>query len=131
MTGAGTVVSQVRQSQLLLGCLPDSLRRSQAGLHLRAGCVTGFDDDGAFADPSSHNRTGSSATWRPGRRAGTLVLLDVGGYFAPALADACTRYSGKILGVVEDTENGLRRIRKDRVQRRSPVARQTPAGHRA
>jgi adenosylhomocysteinase len=38
-----------------------------------------------------------------------LVLLDVGGYFAPALEEACARFSGRILGVVEDTENGLRR----------------------
>jgi adenosylhomocysteinase len=38
-----------------------------------------------------------------------LVLLDVGGYFAPALEDACARFSGRVLGVVEDTENGLRR----------------------
>ena len=38
-----------------------------------------------------------------------LVLLDVGGYFAPALEDACARFSGRILGVVEDTENGVRR----------------------
>jgi adenosylhomocysteinase len=38
-----------------------------------------------------------------------LVLLDVGGYFAPALEDACARFTGRILGVVEDTENGLRR----------------------
>jgi adenosylhomocysteinase len=38
-----------------------------------------------------------------------LVLPDVGGYFAPALEDACARFSGRILGVVEDTENGVRR----------------------
>jgi adenosylhomocysteinase len=38
-----------------------------------------------------------------------LVLLDVGGYFAPALEEACARFTGRILGVVEDTENGLRR----------------------
>ncbi|MHA6762620.1 adenosylhomocysteinase [Streptacidiphilus sp. PAMC 29251] len=38
-----------------------------------------------------------------------LVLLDVGGYFAPALATLCERFSGRILGVVEDTENGHRR----------------------
>lgn len=38
-----------------------------------------------------------------------LVLLDVGGYFASALADVCVRFSGEILGVVEDTENGHRR----------------------
>ncbi|MEU9168524.1 adenosylhomocysteinase [Streptomyces sp. NPDC048420] len=38
-----------------------------------------------------------------------VVPLDVGGYFAPGLARACTGFSGQILGVVEDTENGLRR----------------------
>lgn len=38
-----------------------------------------------------------------------LILLDVGGYFAPALEDACAHFTGRILGVVEDTENGLRR----------------------
>ncbi|GHC72076.1 adenosylhomocysteinase [Streptomyces flavofungini] len=38
-----------------------------------------------------------------------VVLLDVGGYFAPALDALCDRFSGQILGVVEDTENGHRR----------------------
>jgi adenosylhomocysteinase len=38
-----------------------------------------------------------------------VVLLDVGGYFAPTLARMCERFSGQILGVVEDTENGYRR----------------------
>src|SRR6266545_1625831 len=38
-----------------------------------------------------------------------LVLADIGGYFAPALAEVCTAFSGRIAGVVEDTENGLRR----------------------
>lgn len=38
-----------------------------------------------------------------------LGLLDVGGYFAPALPQVCDRFSGQILGVVEDTENGHRR----------------------
>lgn len=38
-----------------------------------------------------------------------VVLLDVGGYFAPVLAALCDRFSGRILGVVEDTENGHRR----------------------
>lgn len=41
-----------------------------------------------------------------GRR---LVLADIGGYFAPALAEVCAGFSGQIAGVVEDTENGLRR----------------------
>lgn len=38
-----------------------------------------------------------------------VVLLDIGGYFAPALPQVCDRFSGHILGVVEDTENGHRR----------------------
>ncbi|WP_412745383.1 NAD(P)-binding domain-containing protein [Krasilnikovia sp. MM14-A1004] len=41
-----------------------------------------------------------------GRR---LVLLDVGGYFAPTLHAMCDRFSGQVVGVVEDTENGFRR----------------------
>ncbi|MFC1418417.1 adenosylhomocysteinase [Streptacidiphilus cavernicola] len=39
----------------------------------------------------------------------SVVLLDVGGYFAPALAEVAARFSGRLLGVVEDTENGHRR----------------------
>jgi adenosylhomocysteinase len=38
-----------------------------------------------------------------------VVLLDVGGYFAPALGALCERFSGRVLGVVEDTENGHKR----------------------
>lgn len=38
-----------------------------------------------------------------------VVLLDVGGYFARVLPEVCQRFSGHILGVVEDTENGHRR----------------------
>ncbi|MFI0821485.1 adenosylhomocysteinase [Streptomyces sp. NPDC021098] len=38
-----------------------------------------------------------------------VVLLDVGGYFTTALDALCDRFSGRILGVVEDTENGHRR----------------------
>ena len=38
-----------------------------------------------------------------------LIILDVGGYFAPALEAICGTFSGRLLGVVEDTENGLRR----------------------
>lgn len=40
---------------------------------------------------------------------GPLVLLDVGGYFAPSLAALNDRFPGQLLGVVEDTENGHRR----------------------
>lgn len=39
----------------------------------------------------------------------SVVLLDVGGYFASALPELCDRFSGEIVGVVEDTENGHRR----------------------
>lgn len=38
-----------------------------------------------------------------------VVLLDVGGYFAPTLEHVCSRFSGQIAGVVEDTENGHQR----------------------
>ncbi|WP_234431615.1 adenosylhomocysteinase [Streptomyces sp. NRRL S-241] len=38
-----------------------------------------------------------------------VVLLDIGGYFAPALSEVCRQFSGRILGVVEDTENGHQR----------------------
>ena len=38
-----------------------------------------------------------------------VVLLDMGGYFAACLTEICARFSGKILGVVEDTENGHKR----------------------
>lgn len=39
----------------------------------------------------------------------TLALLDVGGYFAPTLTDIPGRFSGRLAGVIEDTENGHRR----------------------
>ena len=52
----------------------------------------------------------SALDYLESRAAGeSLVLLDVGGYFAPALREICDRFSGRILGVVEDTENGHRR----------------------
>ncbi|MFD6421665.1 adenosylhomocysteinase [Streptomyces sp. NPDC060198] len=57
-----------------------------------------------FTDPDS------ALSYLESRAAGArLVLLDVGGYFAPVLDDLCARYSGTILGVVEDTENGHKR----------------------
>ncbi|GAA0425469.1 adenosylhomocysteinase [Acrocarpospora corrugata] len=57
-----------------------------------------------FADP------GWLATYLADRAAGRpLVLADIGGYYAPALAAVCSALPGKIAGVVEDTENGLRR----------------------
>lgn len=47
-----------------------------------------------------------------------FVLLDIGGYFAPLLEELATKYEGRFLGVVEDTENGLR---KYEALRRVPV----------
>ncbi|MEV7089778.1 adenosylhomocysteinase [Streptomyces sp. NPDC093085] len=38
-----------------------------------------------------------------------VVLLDVGGYFAPTLDALHGRFSGRIAGVIEDTGNGHRR----------------------
>ena len=38
-----------------------------------------------------------------------VVLLDVGGYFAPSLDHVCGHFSGRVVGVVEDTENGHQR----------------------
>ncbi|MBT8224281.1 MAG: adenosylhomocysteinase [Dactylosporangium sp.] len=57
-----------------------------------------------FADP------GTVIDYLEERAAGqSVVLLDVGGYFASSLPQLCDRVSGQILGVVEDTENGHRR----------------------
>lgn len=57
-----------------------------------------------FADPDT------ALAYCEQRAAGRpLVLLDVGGYFAPVLHELCDRFSGRIVGVVEDTENGHRR----------------------
>ncbi|MFE7300601.1 adenosylhomocysteinase [Streptomyces sp. NPDC057579] len=42
----------------------------------------------------------------PGR---DVVLLDIGGYYAPSLDTLVDKFSGRILGVVEDTENGHQR----------------------
>ncbi|MFJ6760213.1 adenosylhomocysteinase [Streptomyces sp. NPDC091273] len=38
-----------------------------------------------------------------------LTLLDVGGYFAPTLETVHSRFTGRLAGVIEDTENGHRR----------------------
>ncbi|NEW72519.1 NAD-binding protein [Streptomyces rhizosphaericus] len=38
-----------------------------------------------------------------------IALLDVGGYFASTLPDLYGRFSGQVVGVIEDTENGHRR----------------------
>ncbi|MFE9372484.1 adenosylhomocysteinase [Streptomyces sp. NPDC006711] len=56
------------------------------------------------------NAPDTAASYLETRAAGEkVVLLDVGGYFAPALDALCERFSGTILGVVEDTENGHKR----------------------
>ncbi|MEU8495285.1 adenosylhomocysteinase [Streptomyces sp. NPDC006656] len=39
----------------------------------------------------------------------SVILVDIGGYFAPCLDTLVEKFSGRILGVVEDTENGHRR----------------------
>ncbi|MEU6706549.1 adenosylhomocysteinase [Streptomyces wuyuanensis] len=39
----------------------------------------------------------------------TTCLLDVGGYFAPTLETVHSRFTGRLAGVIEDTENGHRR----------------------
>lgn len=41
-----------------------------------------------------------------------VILLDIGGYFAGILNDLVESFSGQIVGVVEDTENGLQRYEK-------------------
>ncbi len=57
-----------------------------------------------FADPDT------ALDYFESRAAGEpVVLLDVGGYFAPTLADLHGRFSGRLVGVIEDTENGHRR----------------------
>lgn len=57
-----------------------------------------------FADPAR------AVDYLESRAAGEAVLLlDVGGYFAPALAAMHERFSGRLIGVIEDTENGYRR----------------------
>lgn len=38
-----------------------------------------------------------------------VILLDIGGYFAPSITTLAEKFSGHILGVVEDTENGHQR----------------------
>lgn len=59
---------------------------------------------GMFSDPDT------AVSYLETRAAGeNVVLLDVGGYFAPSLDALCEQFSGTILGVVEDTENGHKR----------------------
>lgn len=61
-------------------------------------------DRSRFADPQQ------LLLYLESRLAGQrAVLVDIGGYFAPALEEVCARFSGEIVGVVEDTENGQHR----------------------
>lgn len=41
-----------------------------------------------------------------GKAEGKVILLDIGGYFAPIMKDLAIRFPGKFVGVIEDTENG-------------------------
>lgn len=41
-----------------------------------------------------------------------VIILDVGGYFASVIGELASIFSGSILGVVEDTENGLQRYER-------------------
>ncbi|MEV5123724.1 hypothetical protein AB0K49_13230 [Streptomyces decoyicus] len=79
-----------------------------------------------FADPDA------ALDYFETRAAGEpLVLLDVGGCFAPALTDLHARFSGQILGGVEDTENGHRRYEDLDAGRCPPTPKPfyAPAGH--
>ncbi|MBT2413894.1 adenosylhomocysteinase [Streptomyces sp. ISL-12] len=68
-----------------------------------------------FEDPDT------AVEYLESRAAGeSVVLLDVGGYFAPSVDALCDRFSGRVLGVVEDTENGHRRY-ADRDELPCPV----------
>jgi adenosylhomocysteinase len=61
-------------------------------------------DRAALNDPSH------ALAYLESRAAGRpVVLLDIGGYFAPSLEHVCGHFSGQIVGVVEDTENGHQR----------------------
>jgi adenosylhomocysteinase len=61
-------------------------------------------DRAAFSDP------GHTLAYLESRAAGQpVVLLDVGGYFAPNLEHLCGQFTGQLVGVVEDTENGHQR----------------------
>ncbi|BBA96302.1 putative adenosylhomocysteinase [Actinacidiphila reveromycinica] len=56
------------------------------------------------------DRADGALDYLESRAAGqTVALLDVGGYFAPSLADVHNRFTGHLAGVIEDTENGHRR----------------------
>lgn len=45
-----------------------------------------------------------------------LILIDIGGYFSKSAVYLCDNYQGKILGIVEDTENGHQKYSTSRHQ---------------
>jgi adenosylhomocysteinase len=49
-----------------------------------------------------------------------VVLVDIGGYFADALDDISSRFDGELLGVMEGTENGVKRY-EDHQPYRTPI----------
>ncbi|KOG50593.1 adenosylhomocysteinase [Streptomyces decoyicus] len=57
-----------------------------------------------FADPTSALEYLEDTA--PGR---DVILLDIGGYYAPSLHTLVDKFSGRILGIFEDTENGHQR----------------------
>ncbi|MFF5159778.1 adenosylhomocysteinase [Streptomyces sp. NPDC000348] len=83
---------------------PKSVHAEAMGLVESSGYVCDRLSRELFAEPDRAVR------YIEARAAGLrVVLLDVGGYFAPSLHALCERFSGSIIGVVEDTENGHRR----------------------
>ena len=99
-----SLVAAVAQLSAIAAVLPKPKSIDQGALR-EIGRVFPCDrlERRRLADP------GEAVKFLDSRAAGQeLVLLDIGGYFAPALPEVCARYSGQILGVVEDTENGLR-----------------------
>ncbi|WP_418155522.1 NAD(P)-dependent oxidoreductase [Actinoalloteichus caeruleus] len=116
-----TRVSTIAITHLLSG-RPVFLRALASMTHLRAvlpkpKSIEQFALQEATADwqvdrldRSKLSSPDEAVTYLESRAAGErVVLLDVGGYFAPALPELCARFSGEIVGVVEDTENGHRR----------------------
>jgi adenosylhomocysteinase len=42
-----------------------------------------------------------------------LILLDIGGYFAPLVNTLAAGYAGGLIGTIEDTENGIQRYERE------------------
>lgn len=47
-----------------------------------------------------------------GQTSHPVVLMDIGGWFAPVIASLSKKHQGKLIGVVEDTENGHQKYLK-------------------